>query len=354
MLSAARRSARGTGCLWLDSLVAVTGAGLAFVDGKPQRGVHLLRQGLATARKNSLLYLPMWSPRLFAESCRHALELDIEARFARALIRTHALVPKTPPLEVTSWPWPVRIFTLGRFAVEVCGQPVPAKNRTELKPTSLLKVLVALGNTGVKSSTVADVLWPEADGDAQIINLRTALHRARSLLGNPGAIVMEDGALRLAADLVWVDAWACEHCISVAEEMLGQDSGVFRAAELCERAQYLYRSPFLPNLIDEPWSYGLRDRLQERLVTTVCDVAEHLASCEGSARAMRMTQRLLQTHPRAEEAYRLLMQGYARQGRWSEAMETYRRCEASLALVSMTPSLALQAERAKLRRQLSC
>jgi pentatricopeptide repeat protein len=248
----------------------------------------------------------------------------------------------------------VRVLTLGRFAVEVCDQPIPAKSRTELNSISLIKVLVALGNAGVRSSTIAGVLWPEADGDAQATNLHTTVHRARSLLGNPGAIVMEDGALRLAAELVWIDAWACEHCLTLAEQMLGQDSGIYRAAELCERALHLYRGPFLPNLTDEPWSYRLRDRLQERLVTIVCEVAKRLAVCEGSARAMRMTRHLLQVHTRAEEAYRLLMQGYARQGRWTEAMETYRRCETSLAHVSMTPSLAMQAERAKLRAQLSC
>lgn len=354
MLRAACRSSRGIGCIGLDSLVALTGAGLAFADGNLQRGVHLLRKGLATARKHGLLHLPVWSPRLLAEWCRHALELDIETRFARAQIRTHALIPKEPPLEVASWPWPVRITTLGRFAVEVGGQQLPTKGRTELKHVLLLKVLVTLGDAGVRSSTIADLLWPEVDGDAHAASLHTTVHRARSLLGNPAAIVMENGALRLATEVVWVDAWACEHCLAGADRVLVEEGGLNRAAELCERALDLYRGPFLPNLVDEPWSYELRDRLHERLTTTVSEVAERLAACEGGARSMRMVRRLLHANPRAEQAYLLLMKGYARQGRWAEAMQTYGRCEAALAHANMTPSPAMQAERAKLRHGLRC
>ena len=352
-LATARRAARGLGCTWLDSLVALTSAECAFACEKPRRGAHLLRQALATARKHGLLHPPIWSPHLFANTCRRALELKIEEQFVSAMIRANGLMPRARPLEVKSWPWPVRVLTLGRFALEVNGQPVVPKGRGDSKPLLLIKLLVSNGEAETDANAIVDLLWPDVEGDAQSANLRSVLHRARRLLGDGRAIAAEHGALRLAADRVWTDAGACDHCLARAEAFLHEDNGLPAAAGLCERALQLYRGPFLPSLANVAWAHRMRARLQDRLVTTSCDVALRLARCGYTTRAARMARRVLDQSPTAETAYCILLRVFAQRGQWAQAMETYARCKSALAPLGTSPGPEIQAEHDRVRERVS-
>jgi DNA-binding SARP family transcriptional activator len=350
-LATARRMARGLGCAWLDSLVDLTIAEQAFVRGDYRHAAHSLRRGFAVAKKHGLLHPPIWSTQVLGSVCQRALELGIEEPFVRAMVRSNDLMPKTPPLEIASWPWPVRVFTLGRFAVEVDGDPESPNRRVDGKPLLLIKLLVSFGEAEADPTTLADLLWPEGDGDAQPSNLRTVLYRARQLLGDRRAIVADDSGWRLASNWVWSDASACCHCLSLAEELLHGDNGLLAAAGLCERALQLYRGPFLPSLADAAWTRRLRGHLQDDLVTIVCDVAVQLVRCGYAARAARMAQRVVSRNPTAERAYELLVRIFAQRGQWTQAMETYARCESFLAAAGIEPTLGLQAERDRVWRQ---
>ena len=56
------------------------------------------------------------NPRFGATMCALALAHDVEPEFARRIIELNGYAP--PPEAGTSWPWPVKITTLGRFDVE--------------------------------------------------------------------------------------------------------------------------------------------------------------------------------------------------------------------------------------------
>jgi DNA-binding SARP family transcriptional activator len=353
-LATARLMARGLGCAWLDSLVDLTIAEQAFARGNSRHGAHSLRRGFATAKKHGLLHPAIWSTQVLASVCQRALELGIEEPFVRAMIRANSLMPRTPPLEIASWPWPVRVFTLGRFALEVDGDPEPPKRRVDGKPLLLIKLLVSFGEAEADPRTLADLLWPEGDGDAQASNLRTVLYRARQLLGDRRAIVADDGGWRLAPNWVWSDASACGHCLSRAEQLLHGDNQLLAAAGLCERALELYRGPFLPSLADAAWTRRLRAHLQDDLVTIVCDVAVQLARCGYAARAASMAQRVVKVNPTGERAHHVLLRIYAHRGQWTQAMEAYARCESFLAAAGIKPTLGLQAERDRVWMQVGC
>jgi hypothetical protein len=80
------------------------------------------------------------------------------------LIRRRNLIPeKTCPFR--TWPWPLKVFTLGRFAILRDGEPLQFTRKVQQKPLSLLKALIALGGKEVREERIADLLWPESDGD---------------------------------------------------------------------------------------------------------------------------------------------------------------------------------------------
>ena len=129
--------------------------------------------------------------------CARALEASIEEDYVRGLIQKRGLVPESSPVEVEAWPWPIKIFTLGRFEVLRDGEPMRFGRKVQRKPLALLKALIAFGGRSVREELVMDALWPDAEGDAARVALASALHRLRSLLGREQAVVRQEGQLSL-------------------------------------------------------------------------------------------------------------------------------------------------------------
>ena len=103
----------------------------------------------------------------------------------------------------------VRVYTLGRFLVEVDGEPLRFESRGHGRPLELLKVLIALGGVTVPTEQLAEALWEDADGDAAERSLHSTLHRLRRLIGND-ALTLRNRALSLDPRECWVDTVAFE------------------------------------------------------------------------------------------------------------------------------------------------
>ncbi len=53
----------------------------------------------------------------------------------------------------------VRVYTLGRFRVEVDAVPVDVEGRRHHRPWQLLKLLIALGGDSVQETQLVEALW---------------------------------------------------------------------------------------------------------------------------------------------------------------------------------------------------
>ena len=115
--------------------------------------------------------------------------------------------------------------------------------------------LIALGGRQIPQTRLADLLWPEAEGDAAYRALITTLQRLRRHVGEPRAITFHDGCLSLDGRQVWVDAWAFERVLGKTAQPQGQD-----ALSNVDRALRLYHGPFLRQ-IDHPWAVAPRELL---------------------------------------------------------------------------------------------
>ncbi|MGD0232827.1 MAG: hypothetical protein ABSC19_21170, partial [Syntrophorhabdales bacterium] len=146
-------------------------------------------------------------PSLMSRLCSTALKAGIEVEYAQNLIRSRHLFPETPPLDIPHWPWPIRIFTLGRFEILAENKPIDA-TRLQKKPLLFLKAVIALGGEGVREETLSELLWPDAEGDAAHTSFRTTLFRLRRSLGSDEAILFHEGRVSLDPCRVWVDTSA--------------------------------------------------------------------------------------------------------------------------------------------------
>lgn len=259
--------------------------------------------------------------------------------------------PETLSAYVDGQPWPIRIYTLGRFVVCRKEKQVVPDGRGQRKPFELLKALIALGGRGVEEGRLISRLWPDAEGDAAYRAFITNLQRLRQLLGRREAIQLREGCLTLNPSLVWVDCWEFERLLSQAEaaEKAGH---IESAAALCSQALILYTGRFLEREAEHPWALHLGDRLHRKFRHHV----ERRGRClEGNGEwenAAECYRKALDVDHLTEPFYQGLMRCYLNLGRPSDAIATYQSCRRVLAaLMGIGPSAVTEALHQSCRRK---
>jgi hypothetical protein len=66
----------------------------------------------------------------------------MEEEYVHELIRRLNIVPDPPPWHLENWPWPIKVFTLGRFELIKEGKPIRFSRKVQQKPLSMLKALI--------------------------------------------------------------------------------------------------------------------------------------------------------------------------------------------------------------------
>jgi DNA-binding SARP family transcriptional activator len=307
------------------------------------RAIMAVKQGDRTALRDSLSdlfccasrygtgmpvrFFPTWMPRL----CGEALTAGIEVAYVRKLIREYRWHCDGPPIE--QWPWPVRIYTLGRFTVCFDDEPLAFTGRAPKKTLNLLKALVCMGGEHVRDHRLIDALWPDDEADAARAAFNVTVHRLRKLLGNADAIMVEGGAVSLNPELCWVDAFAFER--------LG-DWGAGKPTDETARemAIDLYRGNLLPGELEEPWSARLRERLKACFIRQVRNAGARHEQAGELQRAIDLYSRGLEADDLTEAFYQGLMRCHLALGCAADAVAAYRRMQQLFgAILGIKPSL---------------
>jgi DNA-binding SARP family transcriptional activator len=259
-----------------------------------------------------------------------AIENGVDAPFAQAIVRRYAL--PAPAGAGERWPWPVRVRTLGRFAIEHQGAPLPAARKESRKPLDLLKLLIAFGGEAVPVARLCAALWPDAEGDAARNSFDNALHRLRKLLAGDGHVQLWGGAVSLNASTCWTDLAALEACF-VEVDGLRPDVGVAPLAALAERALALCPGEFLAGEDELPDVLATRARIRVRFARQLLVLGARLEAQGQTEAAARLYERVAEQQPLAEEVHRRLIVCLLALGRRAEAYEVYRRCRQQLSVV---------------------
>jgi len=305
--------------------------------GREREGMDLLGSALALGRMCGIVNIYWWQPENMVRLCQAALRAGIETEYVRNLIRSRALVPQKPPIDIEEWPWAVKVYSLGRFELHINGNPVRFSGKVQKKPLEMLKSLIALGGAESREGQIADLLWPEADGDTAKNTLKITLHRLREILGSEKTIRIREGKLSLDKHQLWSDAWAFEELLSVATTTDSGDRGDGFVLQT-EKALALYQGHFLDDDGGKPWTSALRKRLQDRFRLATVALGNLWRGRGNAGRAIACFQRGLDLDTFAEELYQNLMECYLSTDLRGEVVTTYRRCKDSLSLLGLTPS----------------
>ena len=297
-------------------------------QGEKSQAITRVGKALNIASKKAYPAIPWigWYRSAFTELLLLALENDIEVAYVSQLIRDHHLIPKAPPVHLENWPWPLKIYTLGRFEIHCFGKLLRSPGKAQQRPLALLKAIIAMGGSDVSEMRIVDALWPDADGDAARQSFKTTLHRLRKLLGVPEAIIYTEGNISLDPRYCWVDVWALDRLLpqSIKNRPSSQDSSALT------RALDLYRGSFLNSESSNAWVIPARERWRSRFLLGTEIFAEQLEQSEKPEEAIERYLKALEVDPHIELFYQRLMLCYGQLGRKAAALSTYDRCRTTL------------------------
>lgn len=325
LIRTARARAQQMGAKTAEYMTWLGEAALALADGDKEAGVEAMRHWLAIGRQQNFQNHPWWNSQVMSRLYAEALANDIEVRYVRSIIRKRGL---TPPEDMMPehWPWPFRIFTLGRFAVVKDDQPLVVPAKAPRKSLELLRVLIAFGGRDLACGRVAETLWPDADGDVAAQSLKVAVHRLRKLLGSDEVLIVREGQITLDTRHCWVDCWALERLLSQLGEALTGDRDE-QVAELTQRVFGLYGGAFLERDHELSSAIAYRERLRSRVLRQLDTVAAYWGERGAWKEAAECYRRTIEVEAVAEESYRGLIRCYLHLNLPAEALAAYRRCE---------------------------
>lgn len=344
LLDAARAWGRDVGNGYVEHHCLLAEAYLHLRAGEPEPAQACLRPALVLGAARGYISPPWigWLRGILMELYDFALAHEIESDYVRAVVRARRLTPENPVALSDRWPFAIRLYTLGRFSLLIDDASLSLSANAQRKPIEFLKTLVTLGGRDVRDGALAEALWPAADGDLAAQALDTTVHRLRKLLGED-AITRRDGRITLDAHRVWVDTWAFERELAVAEQAC-RGSDVSSVHGALERLLRLYRGEFLPGDTTPAAVLAMRARLRTKFLRCLDDIGRYLAGRHRYEEAIAGYQRGLDADPVAEGFYRGLLRCYLALGRHAEAVAAYRHCRDALAHhLGATPSAETEA-----------
>ncbi|WP_167496324.1 hypothetical protein [Desulfopila sp. IMCC35006] len=300
-------------------------ADCAAIQNNQEKKYLQMQKAFSIARKHGLSMPFGLCHRRLAALCAWALDAEIETSTVMEVIRRWHLRPPDPRMISDRWPWPIRIYTLGRFAAHCEGETFNTQSKLPKKPLQLLTFLISAGREGIFREKIASRLWPDSDGDRAMQNLNTTLHRLRKLLGRDEAVVLKNGQLILNDTVCWVDS---HHFIWLAQQSK-ITSITSNNREYLERALGMYQGPFTTGHENIPVAVSYSGQIEKHW--------QHLLAAavplfvETTLAHKSMLQKALAAESTATAVFSILVNDFKKMEKKDEAFAIIQRCHSLLA-----------------------
>jgi len=304
-------------------------ARLAYHREDNSSGDNYLKRACRIGHEQGYVNWHFWQSDLMSYLCFKALQAGIEVKYVQGLIQKRGLVPPREAGGLIEWPWPVKIYTLGRFELVLDNNPISIGAKGQQKPLDLLKAIICFGGRNVSEEQLVDALWPDASGDHAHQNFTITLHRLRKLLGVEGAIQLNSGHVTMNPNLCWVDCWTTEELLKDLNSQLKKDppEEVIRSAMTeVDRVWDLYKGHFLEQDNQISWKISMQERIRSKYLQAMEKVGQCWENLEMWSEVVDIYKNVLEVDDLAENIYRKLMMCYQKMGRKAEALAVCHRC----------------------------
>jgi DNA-binding SARP family transcriptional activator len=223
--------------------------------------------------------------------------------------------------------WPILICLLGPFQLFKSGHEVAVRRGG--KTEALLSNLALQQGHALPRDALLQALWPESEATLAGQSLNSLVYSVNRLLGDGNGsaapVAHEDGAYRLNVDAgVGVDVTCFDALVAAGEQH--RRSGDEGEAMACYRqALCLYGGDLCAGA--DARAVVERERLRARYLTLLARLSDHYYAQENYAACLECALRMLASDPCREDAYRVAMRCYVRQGERTQALRQYGVCE---------------------------
>ena len=231
-----------------------------------------------------------------------------------------------------------------------------------VKVRALLAYLVVEAGRPHQREILADLLWPDAPGDAARTYLRQALVNLREVLrdrlATPAFLAITRDTIQFnASSDHWLDITAFSALLAAcARDPHRQPAACARCAQRLEAAAALYRGPLLNQFFlgdsatFEEWVALKREALHQQALSVLTRLAQYHERRGAYDDVRRVAWRQLELDPWREEAHQSLMRALWRSGERSAALAQYERCRETLrAELGVEPAAETQALYSEIR-----
>lgn len=303
-------------------------AQLAFDRNDEAEGFDALRKALKIAESRGLMQYPGCQPQIMATLCAKALHAGIQVPFVLRMIQKHRSPAPPEARLLETWPWLIKIYTLGKLEVLINGQPLGKNRKASHRLIELLAAIITHGGAPISAARLMDMLWPEADGDQARENLKKSVARLRQLLAVDDVLRWQDGEISLNRARCWVDAWAFEASFGEEEPRRATGEGLHDGHR--NNIIALYRGPFLGWNEIAAWAHPYRELVRKQF-TRLFTHREDVVAEDQRQERMAELARAINVDPVAEPLYQQLIPLLVSANRHAEAAAYYDRCRTELA-----------------------
>ena len=222
---------------------------------------------------------------------------------------------------------PVVICLLGNFLLLKAGRVVMLRGGS--KTESLLCQLGLHHARSIPRETLLNTLWPSSDSVLASQSLNSLIYSLHKLVGDAISgtplVLHADGHYRLNMEAgIRVDV-ACFDTYADAGERHARAGNLSAAAEAYAQAIRLYRG----DLYGSTDVQGVveRERLRARYLSLLARLADYHYAQQDYGTCLDYTALLLTKDACREDAHRLAMRCYVRQGERAQALRQYRLCQ---------------------------
>jgi len=300
-----------------------------YLKADEDQAKDTLKEALSLGKQQGFKAIYNWYPSMMSKICLNALKNNIQTNYVNSLISFHNLTPSEPILSDKHWPWPIKIYTFGRLRVMRHDEEISIKEWKGTKSLDLFKAILSLGTSTASLEFLADLLWPDIEGDKAMQNIEFTLRRLRATLsgGNKkiNILPLKARILSFNKDVCWIDCLTFKEYILLSEKVEGR--GEIREANVYrQKAIEIYKGFFLTGF-NEPWVITARERWHQSFLQVADLLANYLFKKEQWIDLIYICRKVLSLEPFSSRFLLLLMKGLASSGRIEEALSEYERFE---------------------------
>jgi DNA-binding SARP family transcriptional activator len=224
----------------------------------------------------------------------------------------------------------VLICLLGSFRLLKAGHPL-IMHRAD-KTREILSSLAVQDQFCASRERLLQTLWPDTRAGLASQSLNSLIYSLHKRLGDAigGAtpVIYFDGYYRLNVE-AGIDVDLARFNTLVHDgDRAARDGQLTAAISTYERAVQLYHGDLYS--VSDTQSLIVGEGLRAQFLRLLAKLADHSFSEQDYTRCLSYTSRILSADPCREDAHRLAMRCYVREGQRAQALHQYRVCESIL------------------------